>query len=84
MMDVSPATWARIRARHFRGRLSKDKKTRVQLILQIDERVVRDGPGAHWLVIPNENFGGKKPIEILSSADVVSLSSIMARLPAPR
>lgn len=70
------------------GRIDRDLATRLSLVLGVHKglRILFTEPerGYAWVSKPNDNFGGKTPVEIMSQGDIFSLARIRAYLDAER
>lgn len=84
---LSARTYARWKTGDH-GRIDRDLATRLSLLLGIHKglRILFTEPerGYAWVSKPNDNFGGKTPVEIMSQGDIFSLARIRAYLDAER
>jgi uncharacterized protein (DUF2384 family) len=78
LVDVSPRTWARIKAGNWSGRLSRDQMLRISgvvglykaLHLYFSDRLADD-----WVQLPNAgaNFGGHKPLSRMTQGGLPAI-----------
>jgi hypothetical protein len=70
------------------GRIDRDLATRLSLLMGIHKglRVLFTDTerGYAWVSKPNDNFGGRTPVELMSQGDIFSLARIRAYLDAER
>jgi len=89
LMDVAPATWSRMKAGAFRGRLDHDKLTRASLIVGLYKglRLLFNGPLAHgWPRQPNtgSGFGGRSPVAVMISGGIPAMLAVRRHIDALR
>lgn len=89
LFDVSPATWSRIKAGSFKGRLDQDKRTRASLLLGIFKglRLLFNGPlTCGWPQKANAGplFQGKTPVRVMIEGGIPALLQVRQHLDALR
>jgi len=84
---LATRTYARWKAGDH-GRIDRDLATRLSLLMGIHKglRILFTDAerGYAWVSKPNDIFGGKTPVEIMSQGDIFSLARIRAYLDAER
>jgi hypothetical protein len=78
LFDVPIATWGRMKAGNFRGKLDQDKTTRASLIVGIFKglRLFFNGPLTYgWPSLPNSGplFAGKSPARYMISGGIPAM-----------
>lgn len=81
LLDVPSATWGRMKAGSYKGKLHQDKVTRASLIVGIFEglRLLFHGPLAYgWPKTPNTGpgFNGKSPIQIMCEGGIPAMIKV--------
>lgn len=89
LFDVPIATWNRIKAGTFRGRLDRDKLTRASLIVGIFKalRLLFNGPLTHgWPKTSNQGplFAGRTPVAVMIAGGIPALMAVRQHLDALR
>jgi len=89
LMDVAPATWSRMKAGAFRGRLDHDKLTRASLIVGLYKglRLLFNGPLTHgWPRQSNtgSGFGGRSPVAVMISGGIPAMLAVRRHIDALR
>jgi len=89
LMDVAPATWSRMKAGGFRGRLDRDKLTRASLIIGLYKglRLLFDGPLTYgWPRQPNSGagFGGRTPVAVMIEGGIPGMLAVRRHVDALR
>lgn len=78
LFDVPIATWNRMKAGNFKGKLDQDKRTRASLIVGIFKglRLYFNGPLTYgWPKSANTNvvFGGRTPIQFMVGGGIPAM-----------
>nr|WP_316652703.1 antitoxin Xre-like helix-turn-helix domain-containing protein [uncultured Gellertiella sp.] len=89
LFDVPIATWNRMKAGLFRGRLDQDKRTRASLIIGIFKglRLFFNGPLTYgWLKMPNSGplFQSRPPLEFMLAGGIPALLKVRRTIDAMR
>lgn len=89
LFDVSPATWGRMKAGTYAGKLDQDKVTRASLLIGIFKglRLLFNGPLTYgWVKCENTGplFGGKSPVEYMSHGGIPAISAVRQHIDALR
>jgi hypothetical protein len=89
MFDVPTATWGRMRAGSFRGRLDQDKVTRASLLIGIFKglRLLFNGPLTYgWPKTANTGplFNGRTPVETMIAGGIPAIAEVRQHVDALR
>lgn len=89
LFDVPIATWNRMKAGAYRGRLDQDKVTRASLIIGIFKglRLLFNGPLAYgWPKAVNQGpgFSGRTPVEVMIEGGIPAMMAVRQHLDALR
>lgn len=89
LFDVPLATWNRMKAGTFRGKLDRDKVTRASLIIGIYKglRLLFNGPLTYgWPKTDNSGslFGGRKPVAVMIDGGIPAMISVRQHIDALR
>lgn len=89
LFDVPIATWNRIKAGKFNGRLDQDKVTRASLIIGLFTglRLLFNGPLTYgWPKSPNTGpgFNGRSPVEIMIDGGIPAMMQVRQHIDALR
>lgn len=89
LFDVPIATWNRMKAGIYRGRLDQDKVTRASLIIGIFKglRLLFNGPLAHgWPKAANQGpgFNGHTPIQVMIEGGIPAMMAVRQHIDALR
>lgn len=89
LFDVPVATWDRMKADTFKGRLDRDKVTRASLIIGIFKglRLLFNGPLTYgWPTLPNRGtpYNGKRPIDAMIAGGIPAMVSVRQHIDALR
>jgi len=89
LFDVPIATWNRMKAGIYRGRLDQDKVTRASLIIGIFKglRLLFNGPLAHgWPKSANQGpgFNGHTPIQVMIEGGIPAMMAVRQHIDALR
>ncbi|MCZ4279864.1 DUF2384 domain-containing protein [Kiloniella laminariae] len=89
LFDVPIATWNRMKAGSYHGRLDQDKMTRASLILGIYKglRLLFDGPLTYgWVTRQNagSGFHGQKPLEVMINGGIPAMMAVRQHIDALR
>ena len=89
LFDVPLATWNRMKAGTFRGKLDRDKVTRASLIVGIYKglRLLFNGPLTYgWPKTNNSGplFGGRKPIAVMIDGGIPAMILVRQHIDALR
>lgn len=89
LFDVPLATWNRMKAGTFKGKLDRDKVTRASLIIGIYKglRLLFNGPLTYgWPKTDNSGpiFGGRPPLAVMIAGGIPALMSVRQHIDALR
>ncbi|MBZ0218433.1 MAG: MbcA/ParS/Xre antitoxin family protein [Fimbriimonadaceae bacterium] len=89
LFDVPIATWNRMKAGIYRGRLDQDKVTRASLIIGIFKglRLLFNGPLTYgWPKTANQGpgFNGRTPVEAMIAGGIPAMMTVRQHLDALR
>ncbi|MDX1425013.1 MAG: antitoxin Xre-like helix-turn-helix domain-containing protein [Kiloniellales bacterium] len=89
LFDVPLATWNRMKAGTFKGKLDRDKVTRASLIIGIYKglRLLFNGPLTYgWPKTGNSGplFGGRPPLAVMIAGGIPALMSVRQHIDALR
>jgi hypothetical protein len=89
LFDVPRATWGRMKADAFRGRLDQDKVTRASLLIGIFKglRLLFNGPLTYgWPKAPNRGplFAGRTPVEVMIAGGIPAMAEVRQHVDALR
>ena len=89
LFDVPIATWNRMKAGVYRGRLDQDKVTRASLIIGIFKglRLLFNGPLTYrWPKTANRgpDFNGRTPVQIMVAGGIPAMMAIRRHIDALR
>lgn len=89
LFDVPIATWNRMKAGNYRGRLDQDKVTRASLIIGIFKglRLLFNGPLTYgWAKSANQGpgFNGHTPVQIMISGGIPAMMAVRQHIDALR
>ncbi len=89
LFDVPIATWNRMKAGTYRGRLDQDKVTRASLIMGIFKglRVLFNGPLAYgWPKMVNQGpgFNGRTPTQVMIEGGIPAMMAVRQHIDALR
>ena len=89
LMDVPTATWSRMKAGSFKGKLDQDKMTRASLIIGLYKglRLLFNGPLTFgWPKLPNKGPGydGSTPIQLMRRGGIPSMIAVRQHIDALR
>ena len=89
LFDVAPATWGRMKAGQYNGKLDRDKVTRASLIIGLFKglRLLFNGPLTYgWPKAPNEGaqFMGKSPLQLMIDGGIPSMMLVRRHVDALR
>jgi hypothetical protein len=89
LFDVPPATWGRMKAGTFKGRLDQDKVTRASLIVGLYKglRLLFNGPLATgWPGTQNtgDHFGGRRPVDLMREGGIPAMMRVRQHVDALR
>lgn len=89
LFDVPIATWNRMKAGIYRGRLDQDKVTRASLIIGIFKglRLLFNGPLAHgWPKAANHGpgFNGHTPVQVMTEGGIPAMMAVRQHIDALR
>ncbi|MEO1249549.1 MAG: antitoxin Xre-like helix-turn-helix domain-containing protein [Pseudomonadota bacterium] len=89
LFDVPTATWSRMKAGTYRGKLDRDKVTRASLLIGIFKglRLLFNGPLTYgWPKTANAgpDFGGKTPVERIIEGGIPAMMRVRQHIDALR
>ena len=89
LFDVPLATWNRMKANSFNGRLDQDKVTRASLVIGIFKglRLLFNGPLTYrWPKAPNTGprFNGRSPVEVMIDGGIPAMVAVRKHIDALR
>lgn len=89
LLDVSPATWGRMKSGKYKGEIDRDKITRISLLVGIFKglRLLFNGPLTYgWVKMPNRGglFRGKTPCEVMINGGIVAMYRVRQHIDALR
>lgn len=89
LLDVPIATWNRMKAGTYRGRLDQDKVTRASLIIGIFKglRLLFNGPLTHgWPKTANQGpgFNGRTPVQAMIEGGIPAMMAVRQHIDALR
>jgi hypothetical protein len=89
LFDVPPATWSRMKAGEFRGKLDQDKVTRASLLIGLYKglRFLFNGPLTYgWPKMPNrgQSFEGRTPVEVMIRGGIPTMLEVRQHIDALR
>ncbi|MAB00731.1 MAG: DUF2384 domain-containing protein [Stappia sp.] len=89
LFDVPSATWGRMKAGTYKGRLDQDKVTRASLIVGLYKglRLLFNGPLATgWPATANAgaHFGGKRPVDLMREGGIPAMMRVRQHIDALR
>ncbi|XUU60968.1 antitoxin Xre-like helix-turn-helix domain-containing protein [Erythrobacter sp. HA6-11] len=89
LFDVPSATWSRMKADAYRGKLDRDKVTRASLIIGIFKglRLLFNGPLTYnWPTLPNRGapYNGQRPVDVMIAGGIPAMASVRQHIDALR
>lgn len=89
LFDVPTATWSRMKAGSFQGKLDQDKVTRASLLIGLFKglRLLFNGPLTYgWPKTPNKGagFNNKTPIQIMLDGGIPAMMRVRQHIDALR
>ncbi|NIA71244.1 DUF2384 domain-containing protein [Pelagibius litoralis] len=89
LFDVPMATWGRMKAGTFRGKLDQDKVTRASLLLGLYKglRLLFNGPLTYgWPKTANSGagFGGRSPVDVMTAGGIPAMMAVRQHIDALR
>ncbi|ORE95225.1 antitoxin Xre-like helix-turn-helix domain-containing protein [Acuticoccus yangtzensis] len=89
LFDVPLATWNRMKAGDFRGKLDQDKTTRASLIVGLFKglRLLFDGPlSTAWPTAANSGafFAGRRPVDVMIDGGIPAMMRVRQHIDALR
>lgn len=89
LFDVPTATWSRMKAGTYAGKLDQDKVTRASLLIGLYKglRLLFNGPLTYgWPKMPNNgpDFIGHTPIEVMIAGGIPSMMRVRQHIDALR
>lgn len=89
LFDVPPATWSRMKAETFKGKLDQDKVTRASLIVGLFKglRLLFNGPLTYgWPKAANAGpgFDGRSPVQFMIAGGIPAMISVRQHIDALR
>ena len=89
LLDVPLATWNRMKAGTFRGKLDRDKVTRASLVIGLYKglRLLFNGPLTYgWPKTRNSGplFGGRPPVAVMIDGGIPAMISVRQHVDALR
>ena len=89
LFDVSPATWSRMKAGNYKGKLDQDKITRASLLIGLFKglRLLFNGPLTYgWPKTANTGpgFDGKTPVQIMCEGGIPAMMKMRQHIDALR
>ena len=89
LFDVSPATWSRMKAGAYKGKLDQDKITRASLLIGLFKglRLLFNGPLTFgWPKTANtgSGFDGKTPVQIMCEGGIPAMMKMRQHIDALR
>ncbi|PKR49662.1 DUF2384 domain-containing protein [Thalassospira marina] len=89
LFDVPTATWSRMKAGSFHGKLDQDKVTRASLLIGLFKglRLLFNGPLTYgWPKTPNKGpgFNNKTPIQVMLEGGIPAMMRVRQHIDALR
>lgn len=89
LFDVPVATWNRMKAETYKGKLDRDKVTRASLIIGIFKglRLLFNGPLTYnWPTLPNRGapYNGQRPVDVMIAGGIPAMASVRQHIDAIR
>ena len=89
LFDVPAATWSRMKAGAYKGRLSQDKLTRASLLIGLFKglRLLFDGPLTYgWPKSANSGpgFNGRSPVQVMCGGGIPAMIRVRQHIDALR
>lgn len=89
LFDVPIATWSRMKAETYKGKLDRDKVTRASLIIGIFKglRLLFNGPLTYnWPTLPNRGapYNNQRPVDVMIAGGIPAMASVRQHIDALR
>lgn len=89
LFDIPSATWSRMKAGTYRGKLDQDKVTRASLMIGLFKglRLLFNGPLTHeWPKTPNTGpgFEGRTPVQLMCEGGIPTMIGVRQHIDALR